>query len=158
MNENQPGASNSRLHSPYQMSLIPGDDMPVDETALGNAEPNATEALSPSNFRSTSDFPSRAQLQRHSRESKGKRQDLLDVIHHYKEQYFLLAQERVEQFELARELKQKLEAFEESERDLDQLLSQVEEIHGEGGFWGFLKVAEPLKRMRELLLGNGARQ
>ena len=175
------------------MSFIPGSDMPVDQAASVNAEPNAAEALSsrdlPSDqrkWRPTSDFPadpslplprreledhyrkmrcsheflvrSRAQLKRRFRETKNSRQNLLDTIRHYEEEYDAIGRERIEQFEIARELKQKLEAFERDQQDLDQLLSQVEEVHGKGGFWSFLKVTQLLKRMRELFLSSGIRQ
>ena len=169
----------------HQKSLMRGDDAQVAEAVLGNGAPSVRQASPPGNFRPTRHFPadpsrlgrpeleehyramrhshkflvrSRAQLQRRSRESKDKRQDLLNTIHHYTEQYSALGRERTEQFQLAREFKQKLEAFERSQQDLDQLLSQAEDVHGDGGFWGFLKVAELLKRMRELLLSNGIRQ
>ena len=98
---------------------------------------------------------SQARLQRRSRESKEERQDLLDTIRHYEQQHSAIGREKIEQFELARELKQKLEASERSQQDLDQLLSQVEDVYGEGDFWSFLKVTELLRRMRELLLGSG---
>ena len=169
----------------HQKSLVRGDDAQVADTVLSNAEPSVCEVSPSGNFRPTRHFPadpsrlsrpeleehyramrhshkflvrSRAQLQRRSRESKDKRQDLLDTIRHYEEQYSAIGRERTEQFQLARELQQKLEAFEKDQQDLDQLLSQVEEVHGEGGFWSFLKVAELLKRMRELFLRSGVRQ
>lgn len=101
---------------------------------------------------------SRGQLRRRSRESNDKRQDLLDTIRRYGGQYSAIGRERVEQFQLARELQQKLEAYERDHQDLDQLLSQVEDVHGESGFWSCLKVTELLRRMRELFLSSGVRQ
>lgn len=165
--------SENHARQPSQMSLAGMDDA------------QATKALSPGKFRPTSDFPadpsgltrqelevhyrdmrhshkflvrSRAQMCRRSRESRYKRQDLLDTLRRYEEQYSEIGRERMEQFELARELQQKLEAFERDHQDLDQLLSQVEDVHGQGGFWSVFKVAELLKRMRELFLGSGVRQ
>ena len=163
-----------------------GDDTRLAEAAPGDATPKVTgEAVPTNNWRSTSEFPadpsrlerpdleqhyramrrshkflvrSRAQLQRRSRESRSKRQDLLNTLRHYEEQYAAIGQERIEQFELARELQQKLEAFERDQQNLDQLLSQVEEVHGEGGFWSVVKVTELLKRMRDIFLRNGVRQ
>ena len=167
-----------------QPSLVPTDNAHGVEAALSSAEPRGHK-ITPTASRPTSDFPadpsglsrpqledhyrairrshkflvrSRAQLRRHSRESNDKRQDLLDTIRRYEEQYSAIGRERVEQFQLARELQQKLKAFERNQQDLDQLLSQVEEVHGEGGFWSFLKVTELLRRMRELFLSSGVRQ
>lgn len=172
---------------PSQTSSLAGmDEAQAPEAALAKADPGASEALSSGKLpRSTTDFPanpstltrqelevhyrdmrdshkflvrSRAQLFRRSRESRSKRQDLLDTLRRYEEQFAAIGRERVEQFEIARELQQKLESFERDQRDLDQLLSQVEEVHGQDGFWSVLKVAELLKRMRELFLRNGIRQ
>ena len=168
----------------HQKSLVRGDDAQVAEAVLGNDAPSGHE-ITPNNLRPTSDFPpdpsglsrpqledhyramrrshkflvrSRAQLRRRSRECKDKRQDLLDTIRYYQEQFSAIGKERVEQFQLARELQQKLEASERDQQDLDQLLSQVEEVHGEGGFWSFLKVTELLRRMRELFVSSGGGQ
>ena len=167
-----------------QTSLAPTDHAHGAEAVSSNADPGARDSPT-SDLRPTSDFPadpsglsrpqledhykamrrsheflvrSRAQLQRRSRESKGKRQDLLDTIRRYEEQYSAIGRERAEQFQLARELQEKLKAFERDQQDLDQLLSQVEEVHGEGGFWSFLKVTELLRRMRELFLSRGVGQ
>ena len=105
---------------------------------------------------------SRAQLRRRSRENRDICQDLRDTIRYYQEQYSAIGRDKAEQFELAlawnRELQEKLELFERSQQDLDQLLSQVEDVHGEGGLWSFLKVTELLRRMRELLISIGVRQ
>lgn len=185
MRENHPGNISLHRRSHFQMPRAESDSTHAAEAGLGNAEPNATQALSPNTFRPTSNFPadpsrltlpqledhyramrrshkflvrSRAQLMRRSRENRKSRQDLLDTIHYYQEQYSVIGRERVEEFELARELKQKLEAFEKNQQEFDQLLSQVEDVHGEGGFWSFLRVTELLKRMRELLVLSGFRQ
>ncbi len=167
-----------------QPSLAPTDNAHGVEAALSNAEPRGHK-ITPTASRATSDFPadpsglsrpqledhyramrrshkflarSRAQLGRRSRESNDKRQDLLDTIRRYEEQYSAIGRERVEQFQLARELQQKLKARDQQDFELDQLLSQVEEVHGEDGFWSFLKVTELLRRMRELVLSSGVRQ
>lgn len=150
-----------------QMSLALGDDAHVSDlcpTRIFPADPSALsrEALE-AHYRAMRRSHvflarSRAQLRRRSRESKGKHQDLLDTIRRYEEQYSAIGKERVEEFQLARELQEKLKAFEKNQQDLDQLLSQVEEVHGEGGFWSFLKVTELLRRMRELFLSSGVRQ
>ncbi len=187
MSETMQGSPDEQIQASApdrQTSLAPGDDARVVEPVSSNAEPRGHEITS-NNWRPTRYFPadpsglsrpqledhyramrcshkflvrSRAQLQRRSRESKGKCQDLLDTIHRYEEQFSAIGRERVEQFQLARELQEKLKAFERDQQDLDQLLSQVEEVHGEGGFWSFLKVTELLRRMRELFLSSGVRQ
>ncbi len=167
-----------------QLSLAPGNDAHGVEATLSNAEPRG-QKITPNNWRPTTNFPadpsglsrpqledhyramrrshkflvrSQAQLRRRSRESNDKRQDLLDTIRRYGEQYSAIGRERVEQFQLARELQQKLEAYERDHQDLDQLLSQVEDVHGESGFWSCLKVTELLRQMRELFLSSGVRQ
>ncbi len=167
-----------------QPSSAPTDNAHGVEAALSNAKPRGHK-IAPNNWRPTSDFPadpsglsrpqledhyramrrshkflvrSRAQLQRRYQESNDKRQDLLDMIRRYEEQCSAIGRERVEEFQLARELQQKLKAFERDQQYLHQLMSQVEEVHGEGGFWSFLKVTELLRRMRELFLSSGVRQ
>ena len=137
-----------------------------------------TEALPPNNLHPTSNFPadpallsrqqleghyrvmrrsheflvrSRAQLRRRSRESSDKRQDLMDTIHRYQDQFSAIGRERVEEFKAAQDLVRKLEAFQRSQQELEQLLSQVEDANGEGGFWGILKITQLLERIRQLL-------
>ena len=133
----------------------PTSDFPQDPSALGRQilETHYRE------MRASHEFlvRSRAQLKRRSRETRNSRQDLLDTVRRYEEQYAVAGRERVEQFELARELKQKLEAFERDQQTLDQLVNEFETSSEATGFWDILKITQFLQRIRQLLRGRGAR-
>ena len=146
-----------------QMSLVPGDDARVSDlcpTRIFPADPSALshEALEAHYraMRRSHEFltRSRAQLRRRSRESKDKRQDLLDTIRRYEEQYSPIGRERTEQFQLARELQQKLEASERDQQDLNQLLDEIENAKEKTGFWSVFTITQLLEQMRQLLRGG----
>ena len=146
-----------------QMSLAPGDDVDASDlcpTRIFPADPSALsrEALE-AHYRAMRRSHvflarSRGQLRRRSRESNDKRQDLLDMIRYYQEQFSAIGKERVEEFQLARELQEKLKAFEKNQQALNQLLDELENAKEKTGFWSVFTITQLLERMRQLLRGG----
>ena len=97
---------------------------------------------------------SRGQLLRRSREFSAARERFLTTLRGYEERLLLIGQEKAEAMRLAQDMHRELEAFDSKQQALDRLLTELDEVKQEAGFWSIFHINQLLERMRALLPGG----
>ena len=97
---------------------------------------------------------SRGQLQRRSREFSEARLNFLNTLKTYEERLVAIGEEKAEAMQIAQYMHKELEAFENKQQALDNLLNDLEEAKQEAGFWSILQINQLIERMKTLLRGG----
>ena len=97
---------------------------------------------------------SRGQLQRRSREFSEARLNFLNTLKTYEERLVAIGEEKAEAMQMAKEMHQELEAFENKQQALDQLLNDLDVAKEGAGFWSILQIKQLIDRMKMLLRGS----
>ena len=97
---------------------------------------------------------SRGQLQRRSRELSAARMKFLNTLKTYEERLIALGDEKAEAMRIAQDMHQELEAFENKQQALDNLLNDLEEAKKVTGFWSILQINKLIEQMKSLLRGS----
>lgn len=149
------GVSTSSSPAPVEQTGIRStSDFPKDLTGLSQAQIVSYYSAMRSSHASLA--RSRGQLQRRSRELREARDRFLTTLHSYEKRLAAIGQEKAEAMALAQDLHRELESFEEKQRNLDRLLSDLEDAKEQAGFWSILRITELIDKMRALLRGGAA--
>ena len=97
---------------------------------------------------------SRGQLQRRSREFSEARLNFLNTLKTYEERLVAIGEEKAEAMQIAQDMHNDLEAFENKQQALDKLLNDLEEAKQVTGFWSILQVNKLIEQMKTLLRGS----
>jgi hypothetical protein len=98
---------------------------------------------------------SRGQLIRRSKEFSLAREKYLKTLQDYENRLAVIGQEKVEAMQIAQEMHREMEAFDEKQRALDKLLTELDDAKEQTGFWGTRNIIQLVERMRRLLRGEG---
>lgn len=96
----------------------------------------------------------RGQLQRRSRELREARDRFLVTLQGYEQRLAQIGQEKAEALAVAQDLHRELQDFEQKQKSLDRLLTDLEEAKEEAGFWNMRNIIEMIAKMRTLLRGG----
>ena len=97
---------------------------------------------------------SRGQLQRRSREFSEARLNFLNTLKTYEERLVAIGEEKAEAMQIAQDMHKELEAFENKQQALDNLLNDLEEAKQVTGFWSILQINKLIEQMKALLRGS----
>ena len=97
---------------------------------------------------------SRGQLQRRSKEFSEARLNFLNTLKTYEERLVAIGEEKAEAMQIAQDMHNDLEAFENKQQALDKLLNDLEEAKQVTGFWSILQVNKLIEQMKTLLRGS----
>ena len=139
-------------HTPECKGIRSTSDFPRDLTALSaeqiahhyQALRNSHAALS----------RSRGQLQRRAREFSQAREQFLSTLRRYEEQLMRIGLEKAEALRLAEDMHQEIMALETQRQSLDDLLTELDTVKEDTGFWSIFHINKLIERMRALLRGG----
>ena len=167
--------------APSDGQRMPEENLP-SQNELANSSSGAIQPqVECKGIRSTSDFPrdlsglspeqmehhykamrnshaslmrSRGQLQRRSKEFSEARLNFLNTLKTYEERLVAIGEEKAEAMQIAQDMHKELEAFENKQQALDNLLNDLEEAKQDAGFWSILQINQLIERMKTLLRGG----
>jgi chromosome segregation ATPase len=162
----------------------PADASPTVQGELLPVDTSAAALVECKGMRSTTDFPadpsglsreqiehhyramrnshtslarSRGQLMRRSREFSLAREHFLDTLRGYEARLAVIGREKAEALQIAQELHRELEAFDDKQQALDNLLTELDEAKEQAGFWSIFNISQLIERMRQLIRGGDTR-